>query len=336
MWTFARGAALLCLLACGPVQAQGYSFLQKCADTFLGLELALDYCSRAIKSGDLSAEGAAIAHYNRGAILSRRRNSLDRALADFDEALRLDPKASAYVARGVLRASKRNYDDALADLSEAIRMDATLAEAHLQRGLVWARKGESERAIEDATRALKLDPVGPIVHNGSLMLYSPRPRSIDRRVHDATAYKLRGMAQFQRAQFSAASADLAETLRMAPGDSETALWLFMARKRGGAPAEAHAELAGYAKRMPEGSWARRISGLLLDQSSPQQLSAAIVEKGILRQVQRCQASFYSGQWRLMNGESGAAKTLLERARQRCPPGSNEFVGASAELQRLGP
>jgi tetratricopeptide (TPR) repeat protein len=103
VWTFARGAALLCLLACGPVQAQGYSFLQKCADTFLGLELALDYCSRAIKSGDLSAEATAIAHYNRGAILSRRRNSLDRALADFDEALRLDPKASAYVARGGLR-----------------------------------------------------------------------------------------------------------------------------------------------------------------------------------------------------------------------------------------
>ena len=336
MRTLARGAVLACLLAWGPVQAQGYSFLQKCADTFLGLELALDYCTRAIKSGDLSAEGAAVAHYNRGAILSRRRNGIDRALADFDEAVRLDPKPSTLVARGALRASKRNYDDAVADFGEAIRMDDSLAEAHLQRGLAWARKGESERAIEDATRALKLDPVGPILHNGSLMMYSPRPRAVDRRIHDATAYKLRGMAQFQRAQFSAASADLSETLRIAPGDSESALWLFMARTRAGAAAEASAQLAGYAKQMPQGSWARLVSSLLLDQSTPQQLSAAIVEKGLLRQVQRCQASFYSGHWRLMKGESAAARTLLERAKARCPAGSNEFVSASAELQRLAP
>lgn len=334
MWTLARGAVLACLLAAGPVQAQGYSFLQKCADTFLGLELALDYCTRAIKSGDLSAEGAAVAHYNRGAILSRRRNGMERALGDFDEALRLDPKAATYVARGVLRASRRNYEEALADLTEAIRMDETLAEAHLQRGLVWARKGESERAIEDATRALKLEPVGPIFHNGSLMLHSARPRAVDRRVHDATAYKLRGMAQFHLAQFSAASADLSETLRIAPGDSESALWLFMARTRAGAAPEASAQLAGYAKRMPEGSWARLVSDLLLDQSSPQALSAAIVEQGLLRQVQRCQASFYSGQWRLMKGEPAAAKNLLERAKRRCPEGSNEFVGAAAELERL--
>ncbi len=99
--------ALRCLLfACGftagTAHAQGYVFLQKCADTFLGLELAIDYCSRAIKSGDLAAESLAIAYYNRAASLSRRK-AFDRAIADFDESIRLTPKPAAFVARGARR-----------------------------------------------------------------------------------------------------------------------------------------------------------------------------------------------------------------------------------------
>lgn len=100
-----RARALSCCLilawtGAGSAHAQGYSFLAKCADTFLGLELAIDYCTRAIKSGELSAESLAVAHYNRGAYWSRRRG-YDLAIADFDEVLRNAPqKASALVARG--------------------------------------------------------------------------------------------------------------------------------------------------------------------------------------------------------------------------------------------
>jgi lipoprotein NlpI len=325
----------LLLAAAVGAWAQGYTYVQKCADTFLGLELALDYCSRAIKSGDLSDDMAATAHYNRGAILSRRRGGIDKALADFDEAIRLHPRPAAYVARGTLKNAKRNYDGALADFSEALRMDAELAEAYLLRGLAWMRVGDSGKAVEDATQALKLQPVGPIVQAGSLNLYSARPRPMDRTAHDATAYKLRGMGRFLRAEFPEAASDLAETVRVSR-DTESVLWLFMARGRAGANAEARTELGDYAKRMPEGSWARLISGLLLDEMTPQQLSATVVEKGIMRQVQRCQTSFYSGHWRLLRGEPPAARALFERAKERCPAGSNEFVGAEAELQRLGP
>src|SRR6185436_9218039 len=98
-------------------------------------------------------------------------------------------------------------------------------------------------------QALKLDPVGPIVVAGvGINMYTSRPRTMDRRAHDATAFKLRGMARFERGDFAPAAQDLGETLRVAPGDTETALWLFLARSRGGAAAQGRSELAAHAQR----------------------------------------------------------------------------------------
>ena len=48
----------------------------------------------------------------------------DDALADYNEAVRIDPKsAKAYDYRGIACFAKKDYDMAIADYSEAIRLD---------------------------------------------------------------------------------------------------------------------------------------------------------------------------------------------------------------------
>lgn len=312
---------------------QGYTYLQKCADGFLGYELALEYCTRAIKSGDLSNDSLAIAHYNRGSIMSRRRNGMDKAIGDFDEAIKLNPKPAAYVARAALKGSKRDFDGALADFDEALRLEPALAEGYLYRGQVRLKKAALQGAEEDATQALKLEPVGPIINAGSIGMYSSRPRPMDRRPHDAAALKLRGLARFDRGEFQGAVADLAGTLRYTPGDTESVLWLYLARSRAGAAAP-RPDLESHARKLPAGSWGRRIAALFLDEEGPEMLFAAIAEKGVVRQAQRCQASFYTGHWRLLKGEKERAVRLFTQAKERCLAGSNELVSAEAELGRI--
>ena len=62
----------------------------------------------------------------------------DKAIADYDQAIRLDPKyAAAYHNRGLAWYAKKEYDKAIADYDEAIRLDPKYAVAYDNRGDAW-------------------------------------------------------------------------------------------------------------------------------------------------------------------------------------------------------
>ena len=52
----------------------------------------------------------------------------------------------------------RKYDKAIADYGEAIRLDPKDAKLHLYRGGVFARKGDFDKANADVKAAIALDP----------------------------------------------------------------------------------------------------------------------------------------------------------------------------------
>src|SRR5262249_10567477 len=83
----------------------------------------------------------------------------DKAIADFTEAIRLDPKR--WFIRG-LRAGayyeKKEYDKAISDYTEAIRLDPKNATVYSARATVYAVKGEHDKAIRDNTEVIHLDP----------------------------------------------------------------------------------------------------------------------------------------------------------------------------------
>ena len=98
----------------------------------------------------------------------RHLEEYDRAIADFDEAQRLDPdNADIYRNRAIAWGITGEYDKAIADLTEAIRLtDANRSPAHriakakcyYGRGLAWSSKGDQDRAIADFTQAIRFDP----------------------------------------------------------------------------------------------------------------------------------------------------------------------------------
>jgi tetratricopeptide (TPR) repeat protein len=101
----------------------------------------------------------------------------ERAIADYDEAARLDPKRPVtYANRGLARYYRGEYDLAIADYSEAIRLDPKMGVAYGNRGLAHHYKGDYASAIADYDDAIRLDPANGTtyynrarahVHNGA-------------------------------------------------------------------------------------------------------------------------------------------------------------------------
>src|SRR5262249_52475492 len=75
------------------------------------------------------------------------KGELDRIVSR--EAIRLDPKYA--FARGFAAAAKGNNDRAIADYNEAIRLDAKDALTYYNRGLAYRAKGNNDGAIADYT-----------------------------------------------------------------------------------------------------------------------------------------------------------------------------------------
>ena len=66
--------------------------------------------------------------------------------------------AAAAVDRGNAEWRKGDYDTAVADFTEAIRLDPKDALSYFCRGKCYENKGEYDKAIADFTEAIRLDP----------------------------------------------------------------------------------------------------------------------------------------------------------------------------------
>jgi tetratricopeptide (TPR) repeat protein len=83
----------------------------------------------------------------------------DKAIADFNEAIRLDRDyAYAYDRRGIVWQDMGEYDEAIIDYSEALRIYPRYPPAYCGRGHAWAKKGDYDKAASDYNRALAVDP----------------------------------------------------------------------------------------------------------------------------------------------------------------------------------
>ena len=95
---------------------------------------------------------------NRGLAHSQK-GKHEQAIADFTEALRVDPRDEfLYYNRGNAHYCKGEFDRAIADYSEALRLNPRSLWSLGNRGKSWLLKGEYVRAITDFSRLLQLDP----------------------------------------------------------------------------------------------------------------------------------------------------------------------------------
>ena len=141
----------------------------------------------------LNPGSAGVAHQGRGRAW-REKKDYDKALADCNEAIRLDPgHALAYYTRGVVWSDKKDYDKAIADYNEAIRLDPGYERAYNGRGNAWRAKKDYDKAIADYNEAIRLDPGYERAYNG------------------------RGNAWRAKKDYDKAIADFNEAIRLDPG-----------------------------------------------------------------------------------------------------------------------
>ncbi len=116
----------------------------------------------------------------------------DDAQTYYDEIIAKEPTVSAYVHRGAVYAAKGDLDKAIADFDEAINQDPQNAVAHAERGIAYAEKGHLNKAISGFTEALKIDPKNIEANNNLAWL---RATNSNEHVRDgAEAVKLANVA----------------------------------------------------------------------------------------------------------------------------------------------
>lgn len=123
---------------------------------------AISACTAAIESGKLNNASLATAFFRRAMAFTFRGDD-GRALADLNEAIRLDPNGvdkDAYSHRGRLREKLKDYAGAISDYSEALRRKPGYISALSDRAGVYALQKDYTRAIADYSDAIRLDPSG--------------------------------------------------------------------------------------------------------------------------------------------------------------------------------
>jgi tetratricopeptide (TPR) repeat protein len=277
-----------------------------------------------------------LAYNNRGnAWLDKGDN--DRAIADYDEAIRLNPKyINAYNNRGNARSAKSDNDRAIADYDEAIRLNPKFADAYNNRGLSWSAKGDIDRAIADYDEAIRLNPKFAIAYNSRALSWSTKADN-DRATADydeairlnpkyANAYSNRGRWYFYKGDFNAAAADLLRGSDL-KDNAYTMLWRYLARahlRQDGA-----AELSANAARLTTKDWPYAVIDFYLGRRTLDEMRAAANNAN-----NKCEASFFAGEWQLLQGNTTDAKASLQIARDTCPKTFAEYRSAVAELKRL--
>jgi lipoprotein NlpI len=251
------------------------------------------------------------AFYNRANSWAHKRE-FDRAIADYDEVIRLAPKNAGYRnSRGADRYYKGDLDRGLADFNAAIQLDPKNPRPYNNRAKIWAENGDFGRAVEDYSEAIKLSPKDDDFYRwcrALVHLYSGSPAN--------------------------ALLDINRAAQLAWNDPSTALWAEIIGQRNQLPTR----LAESTKSMNLDNWAGPLVKLFLAQSTPDAVMAIVedTKKPEEKQSRLCQANFFIGLWKLQHGERDEAVRLLQQAAGGCPrySNNNELFAAKSELKLL--
>lgn len=135
---------------------------RKACESYGNADLTIDGCTQLIAK---NVENLPDIYTKRGNGY-RMKKDYDRAIADYDKAIEIDPSYSlAYSLRGLAYAGKGEHDRAIADYDKALLMRPYIV-TYLNRGKSYFAKGDYDRALADYNKALELDPADPEAYCG--------------------------------------------------------------------------------------------------------------------------------------------------------------------------
>jgi Tfp pilus assembly protein PilF len=290
-------------------QYRRQAYLDLCARSWL---LALTNLNRAIESDPGHA-----ADYVSRASAKRASGDLTGAREDLDQAVKMDPgNVRALMLRGSLKAANCDFESALADASEAIELDPLSARAYAERGFIRADLGDNGGALADEEKAMELSPefAGP--------------------------YGTRGMLRYDARDFANALSDFRKFCQLDLAHSQDyirfRIWLIEARL--GEQMTATQELQLYLQkrhaRSPD-DWPLIIARFLTGElSEPELLHAAECPNIKTSDGRHCEAWFYAGSKRLINGDALSATADFNQCLAANSKNFTEYRSAKAELKFL--
>ena len=184
---------------------------------------ALEEYNTAIKANPRSS----MAFLGRGVLLAVRKRAYDRAIADFDRVLEIEPdNIEALVSRGDAFSQIGDMGRAMVDLNRAVALAPDNPTVLLTRGQVESRRGNPAGAARDYEAALKVDPrnAGAMVNLAAIRLMQGQPQTaqglldqaivIDQR--DPLAYYNRGYTEFVLRQYDKSIGDYSAAIDLDP------------------------------------------------------------------------------------------------------------------------
>jgi tetratricopeptide (TPR) repeat protein len=273
-----------------------------------------------LNSGEGDVDGA-IDDYKKAIQLDRRyeqaycqlafayekKNDYDKAIANLDLAIGLNPRASYIAQRASAYERKGVYDKALADYDRIIQLLPGNTMYMVERAMAYERRGDYEKAFADYHRIVP---------------------------HDSIGYLERGIGYFCAGRFAEATSDFSRALSLSSMNAYAALWLRLTRWKTGS-ADNAAFVQG-AARVDRNAWPWPIVNLFLGNAAPDEALAAAQRRDAPDHRYICEASFYIGEYALAHQDHARAHELLSAALTKCST-TDFFVyaAAQAELKRFG-
>lgn len=218
----------LLLTSLQPAFAGMQQDLADCADTNRPTSSAA--CTRILKSGRLPRNEFYIGHYNRG-WAHYYDGEHDKALADFDQAIRYHPTyAESYYSRAVVQHDRGETHKSLLDLDRYQEIKGDGEVARYNRAILFHRQGDNERALAelmavpgDARSKHNVRILRGLVHYDLGNLAAAR-QEIDAVLAsapaNASALYARALMSFRDMQLDAATADAQKALALQRDFSE--------------------------------------------------------------------------------------------------------------------
>jgi len=218
-----------------PAAAQTQQQIDSCTNKGHAFEpdQSISACAAVLSSGRWSGKDLAWAYSNRG-LAYMHKGDADRAIADINKAIELDPTmAVAYFNRGEVYAARGDLDRAITSFDQAIKVDTKYATAYNNRGLVYDRKGDYDRAMADLSKATELAPTNPLFFNSLCWARAAAGRELSVALDDCgRANKLagaqngyvmnsRGLVQFKLGAFDKAIEDFSTAVAQDPKDADS-------------------------------------------------------------------------------------------------------------------
>ena len=235
----------------------------------------------------------------------------ERAIRHYSRAIESDSlslmqMSDAYRARGDAHFFLQRIHRALDDYNLALHLNPENAPALNNRGNAYTKKGLFVLAMTDFNTALRLDP------------------------EFALAYQNRANVHFYFGRYREAAKDYAVSSKLDPSDPFSAIWLFLARKRGAI--NGMGELERSVSAVNSDDWASSVVAMLLGKKEPDRFLAAAKRENKIGEI--CEAHFYVGQLHLLNGDRSKAMKQFRRASGVCPVTYVEHTAAEMELEAL--